>query len=282
MRYGGFLLLSVFAVASHLGAQPAAIDIVRRSLDRDWTDFEKSKNYTYREKTEVRRYGKNSKLTNSESETHEVLILAGRPYQKLIERDGNALSEKEAAKEQRAQDKELAKRQGRSPSERAHDEKERAEKRRYLNEIPDAFTFQMVATENVSGQPAWVIDAQPRPGWRAKYSRAKMFSRVSARIWIEQTTYRWVKVDAKVLDTLSFGLGVLRIAPGGTIHVEQAHINNEVWLPSAVLVRADARLALLKKLRAEIDVQFSDYQKFQTESRITDFEEQATGDAAPR
>ena len=41
MRYGGWLLLSVFATASLLCAQPTAIDIVRRSLNRDWADFEK-------------------------------------------------------------------------------------------------------------------------------------------------------------------------------------------------------------------------------------------------
>ena len=83
-----------------------------------------------------------------------------------------------------------------------------------------------------------------------------------------------VKVDVEVLDTLSFAVGMFRVAPGATIHFEQIHVNGELWLPSMVLVRADARLALLKKLRAEVEIRYSDYKKFQSESRIESVMEQ--------
>ena len=125
----------------------------------------------------------------------------------------------------------------------------------------------------MSGQPVWVIRAEPRPGFKPANKQAKMFQKVRARIWIEQQTYHWVKADADVLETLSFGLGLVRIAKGATVHFEQTHVNNEIWLPAIAQVRGEASLALVKRVRAEIDVKYSGYQKFQSESRMTGFSE---------
>jgi hypothetical protein len=45
-------------------------------------------------------------------------------------------------------------------------------------------------------------------------------------------------------------------------------VNDEVWLPSKATTRINAKLALLKTIRAEVDVQWREYRKFRTESRI--------------
>jgi hypothetical protein len=242
--------------------------IVRRSVERDATNSQRLTNYTFIEHRLERVYGKNGKLKSTEDETAEILILGGRPYDKLIARDGKPLPEKDARKEQEKLDKEAAKRQRESNSDKAKLEKERAEERRFLREVPDAFTFRLLGVEPVSGKPAWVIQADPKPTYKPRVNRADLLKKVRAKIWIDQGEYQWVKADAEVIDSLSFGLGFFKIAPGGTIHFEQMRMNDEVWVPLAVTVRADARLAYLSKLRGEIDVNYSDYKKFQAESRI--------------
>ena len=45
-------------------------------------DFEASKNYTYRETSEIRQFNKNGQVSKTERETNEVLILAGRRVNK--------------------------------------------------------------------------------------------------------------------------------------------------------------------------------------------------------
>jgi len=47
-------------------------------------------------------------------------------------------------------------------------------------------------------------------------------------------------------------------------------VNDEIWLPSSILVRFDARLALVKKLRGEFEARYRNYQKFQSDSKIVD------------
>lgn len=249
-------------------SQQDPLEIVRRSVERDWTDYASVKNYTYHERTDVRRYAADGKVASERAETHEILILADRPYEKLIARDDRPLSESEARKEQEKLDKEAAKREHESSSQRARYEKQRKEDRQFIREIPEAFRFRLDGVETISGQPCWRIEAEPKAGYRAVQSDAKIFSKLQATIWIEQATYHWVKVDARALDNLWFGFAVLRVAAGGTLHFEQTRVNDEIWLPSDIVVRADARLALLKKIRAELDIRYSDYRKFQSDSRI--------------
>lgn len=231
-------------------------------------NFASVQNYTYQEHSEFRQFAKDGRLSSSRNETHEILILHQRPYQRLIARDGHPLAEDQARKEQRKLDREDARRERESPAQRAQYQRSLAEERQFIREIPDAFNFRLEGTEAVSGQPAWVIGAEPKPGYRAVSSDARMFARLRAKIWIEQTTYHWVKLDAQVLAPLGFGFGLLRVAAGGTLHFEQTHVNDEIWLPSRILVRADARLALIKKIRAEYDIRYSGYRKFQSDSRL--------------
>jgi hypothetical protein len=262
------VLVALSALAQ--GPAPDPLDIVRRSVDRDWTDFDSRKNYTYQERSEFRQYGRNGAAAKVRSETNEILILGGRPYERLTARDDKPLSAREQRREQAKLDNELAKRQHESPAEKARYQKERVEERAFIREIPDAFTFRLVKTDTVSNQPAWVIEARPKPGYRAVHSQARDFAKVRATIWIEQSTYHWVKVDAEVLRTISVDFGLLRVAPDSSMHFEQTRVNDEIWLPSSMLVRFEARLALLKVLRGEYDIRYSDYRKFQSDSKIVE------------
>jgi hypothetical protein len=255
------------------GAKPDAGAIVRKSLERDFYNFNSVKDYTYVEREEDREYDGNGRLKKTESSTEEVLILAGRPYEKEIAKNDKPLSEKDARKEQEKMDRELVKREHMSASDRAKVEKEREEERAYLREIPDAFRFRLAGEENVSGQPAWVVEAEPKPGYQPKDSKAKVLTKVRGRFWITQRDNRWVKIQAEAIEPLSFGLGLFRIAAGGAFTFEQKRVNDEVWLPTHILIRGEARLAYLKKVHAEIEITYRDYKKFQTDSRIVPTEE---------
>jgi hypothetical protein len=103
---------------------------------------------------------------------------------------------------------------------------------------------------------------------RPKLPHGDVLTKVRGKIWIDQGEYQWVKVDAEAIAPLSFGLGLLRLAPGGSLHFEQTRVNDEVWLPSKAEIRADARVAYVRKLRAEMDIQYRDYKKFQSDSRV--------------
>jgi hypothetical protein len=256
------LLCAVCAAAQ----TPAAIEIVTRSVEVDQDNFRKAKDYTYIERNEQRRKGA------VESRTYDVLILDGRPYRRLIARGDRPLSEKEARKVAADFDTARRKRREESAAERQRRqeryEKERQESRRFLAEIPAAFDLTLLGVEQVSGVPAWVIDASPRPAFRSRVKNAEMLKKFRGRLWIEQSTYQWVKVEAETVAPIRFGLILAKLDQGARLSFEQTLVNGEIWLPLHIAVRAGARLALLKKLELDADVTFRDYRKFQTDSRV--------------
>jgi len=260
--------LTLLSLAAWPVCAQSALDIIKRSMDRDFDNFSHQRNYTYQEHEQDLQLDAKGSVTKTESETNEIMILGGRPYQKLIARDGKPLSENDARKEAEKMDRELAKREHMSDSERAQLEKKRAENRKFLRELPEAFDFKLLGEEDVSGEPAWVIEADPKPDFRPRTMQAKMLAKVRGKVWVDKGEYQWVKADAEVLDPISVGLALFRISPGGQIHFEQTRVNDEVWLPAHVQIRADARLAYVKKMRTEIDITYRDYKKFQTESKV--------------
>jgi hypothetical protein len=137
-----------------------------------------------------------------------------------------------------------------------------------MKELPDAFDFRLVGEEALASGAAYVIDATPKPGYKPKLHSAAYFPKVKGRLWIDKTDYHWAKVEMETLDTISFGGFLIRLGKGGHLVLEQAHVNQEVWLPKSVTVRATARLALIKGFHGELIITFSDYKKFQVDSRV--------------
>ena len=102
-----FLLAALFCA---LAGQPvlaaeAPRDIVLRSAELDQRDLELARNYAYVARTEQRRLNSSGKTTSIEIETHEVLILYGSPYRRLIAKNDKPLTADQQRNEQKKIDK---------------------------------------------------------------------------------------------------------------------------------------------------------------------------------
>jgi hypothetical protein len=71
-----------------------------------------------------------------------------------------------------------------------------------------------------------------------------------------------------VLKPFSLGWFLARVGEGTHLSYEMMRINNELWVPKDVSLKASARLMLLKKVNVEQEITFSEYRKFQTDSRV--------------
>lgn len=256
---------------------PDPDEIVRRSVEKDRLNFERANDYSYVQHTEQTRFGRDGRIVQTESRTYDVIVIDGEPYEKLIARDGRPLPEDEALKERKKFDRELARRRsedlaGRSRRLRER-EKRRREGREFAQEIPGAFTFRLAGEELVEGRPVWKIEAEPRPGYKPRAKRAALLTKFRGRLWIDQQDLQWVRVEAETIAPVSFGWILARLDAGARLTFEQRRVHDEVWLPSHARMQFAARLALLRKLRAQVEVIWRDYRKFQSESRITGFSE---------
>jgi hypothetical protein len=265
-----------------LSAQtPDPLEIVRRSVEQDRLNFRRANDYSYVQHAEQRELDEQGRVRKVESRTFDVIVIDGEPYQKLIARNGKPLGEAEARKEQEKLDRELARRRNEDPARRSRrlseEEKRRMEGREFAREIPEAFRFRLAGEDRLEGRPVWIIDAEPKPGYRGKAKRADLLSKFRGRLWIDQQDYQWVRVEAETIAPVRFGWVLARLDPGAKMVFEQRRVHDEVWLPSRAHIQLSARLALVRKLRGEVEVLWRDYRKFRTDSRITDVSEAPPG-----
>ncbi len=271
-----------------LPAQPVPPDpaaIIRRSLERDRLNNARANDYTYTQRSERHDLDAKGVIKRTESDTFDVIMIGERPYRRKIAHNDQPLSSKEAAKAQRDLDNEFRKRQEENPDQRrkrlAEEEKQREESRAFLLEIPDAFDLKIAGEDSVDGHPAWIIDAQPRPGYKGKARRWELLTKFKGRIWVDQKEYQWVRVEAETIAPVSFGWVLARLDPGAKVTFRQARVNSEIWLPVHATTHADARLGLIKKFHADVEVTWKDYKKFQTDSRILPAEETPPAGSPP-
>jgi hypothetical protein len=247
-------------------------EIIRRAGENDFANDQKARDYTYVERNFEQRLDKHGRVESTKITTREFMILYDEPVERLIARDDKPLSPDEARKEQERIDKWAEKHKNESPEEKqkrlAAEEKDREDDRAFVKEVADAYNFQMLPDEKLGGRDAFVIDAEPRAEFQPRSKEGKYLSKFRFRIWVDKADYDWVKLDAQVIDTVSWGLFLLRLHQGSRIVMEQTRVNDEVWLPLHIQLKVDARLGLIKGFSANADVTFKDYQKFRSEVHI--------------
>ena len=244
-----------------------------RAEEKDLNNDKQLRDYTYTERQEEHKLDARGNVDKTEIRTSEILEIYGEEVEKLIAKDDKPLSPEDAKKQEEKIQKIIDKRKNESDDARRKrlekEEKSREEDRKFVLEIADAFDFRLVGSETIDGHDTWVLEGEPHPGYQPKHRDAKMLSKFHGRVWIDKEEAQWVKLDISAIDTISIGLFLARIHKGARIVVDLTEVNKEVWLPKHVQVRMDARVALVKNYREDIEQTFRDYKKFRTESKIT-------------
>jgi hypothetical protein len=239
---------------------------------KDMENDKRQRDYTYIKRQIENRVDVNGNIKSTEVKTYEVLEIYGEQVDRLIEKNDKPLSQEDAAKEEKKIQKIVDKRKNESEGERRkraeREEKEREDNRKFVTEVADAYNFKLVGPEWIGGREAWVIDAEPRPGFVPHTKDAKFLVKFHGRVWIDKADLQLAKMDVECLDTISFGLFLARFHKGSRLMLEQTRVNDEVWLPAHFAAKVDVRLGLVKNFDVNLEQTFRDYKKFQSSSRV--------------
>src|SRR5947209_16526839 len=197
---------------------------------KDIENDKRQRDYTYIERQVENRIDAKGNIKSTEVKTYEVLEIYGEQVERLIEKNDKPLSQKDAAKEEEKIQKIVDKRRNESEGDRRmraeHAEKEREDNRKFVTEVADAYNFRLVGTEWIGGREAWVIDAEPSPGFVAHMKEAKFLLKFHGRVWIDKADLQLAKMDVECLDTISFGLFLARFHKGSRLMLEQTIISS--------------------------------------------------------
>src|SRR5579863_5373822 len=113
------LLLAAFA--STLLAQNAR-DIVAKSVELDQSNWQRMKDYTWIARQTDRVLDSSGQMKSQKIEEWETVVIYGEPHRRMLQRNGQKLSDEDQRKEQQKLDEAVAKRERETPQQRARRE----------------------------------------------------------------------------------------------------------------------------------------------------------------
>jgi hypothetical protein len=266
-----FFVLLIIGSTGFSQDQPEAREIVVRSLRAAQDDALLATKYTFRQRDVIRLLDSSSHVKSVRTKLEELLYIGGKKYTRLLAKDDQPLPSAEEKKQSAHINEAVAEANRLSPSQRAKREEDLRrqaqqdeERRKY---IPPAFNFKLLGSCVLNGREVYRIRGTPKPDYCGKY--ALLLCNLQGTLFIDKKDYHWVKLEAEALKDISLGLFLARISQGSIVTFEETRVNDEIWLPFHISAAAQARF-LVKKVHQEEDVKFSNYRKFQTDSRILD------------
>jgi hypothetical protein len=199
------------------------------------------------------------------------MMIDGSPYNRLIARNGEPLSGQEEAQQREQLQEEVARRANESPRERAKRlakyQKGRERMLDLIRDMTEAFDFHLTGEDKLEGHNVYVLGATPRPGYQPESREAKVLTGMQGRLWIDQETYKWVRVEAEVTRPVSFGFFIAKVYPGTQFLLEQAPVPAGVWLPKHFHVEVKASFLGLHRDSTH-DETYQDYRPIKAPSGV--------------
>ena len=244
---------------------------VREHLHSD--EFVQSQ-YTYTERTVFRQLDSGGRTKKTETKVYEVYPSLDErfTYRRLTSKDNKPLSAEEIRREDSAFDKKRREWEHKLERENEGDRKHReSEQRRKeeedLNEAFRLYAFTMIGREQLEGIPVIALGFEPRSDYKPQTETGKMLSKVRGKAWVTEADQQLVHLEAELIDSMSFGLGILaRLNKGTCMVFERRRVNNEVWLPAESRFSGTGKILALKSFRVDQETIYSDYKKFSVET----------------
>src|SRR6202522_2914266 len=249
-----------------LGWQPAPAPLpdaatVLREVEAHQKELDKIReNYTFREVQTTRQLDSHGTVKKIETEEREVFFVKDHQIEKLVRKDGKDLTPDQARKEQDRVNKEVLK----------------ISKPGYTNPDKDAITdarllqiVRFVRPRRVllNGRDTIAFDFAGDEHAKTHGRDEEALKKVSGTIWIDEADHEVSRMSATLDDNYHVGFGLLAsVAKGSNVVFDQALIRNEAWLPTAITLHLQARAFLVAGIRADVDIRFDQYKKFQTDA----------------
>ena len=253
-----FFISSSILLGQSVG-QPNATQIAERSIavaDRNWTARQ---NYTYVERDEEKHFDSEGRTRSTDVRVSRAIFLNGNIIDQTVSHNGGPPTPEQKKKDQEL----LRKRRSETSQERVARLREEKENRAFIGEVISAFNFRLLGEQVVEGRAAYILQATPKPGYRAHSKYGKIFSKVQGKLWVDKQDFGWIKVDANVVAPFSMGLFLARVNPGTRILFEQERVAEGIWLPRRIEIKADARILFLKNYQMQEVISYSDYRPAQ-------------------
>jgi hypothetical protein len=248
-----------------------------KEIDDNQKAIDKIKeNYTGTRTEEESEYEHDGKLKKREVTEYTFFYLNGEEISTVVKKDGKPLSEEEQKKENERVQKRIEELQKRETKKEAKEQKAEEAGKKDEDDEPGIEVFLRVSQfvnprrERFRGQDVLVFDFEPNPEYKARNLAEKVVQKLAGVVWIDEKAHDVARLEAYFVDDMKFAGGLVANLQKGTSFVmEQAYVNDEVWLPTYNEAHVGVRLLMVKGFKVNEVTRYSNYKKFNVETLST-------------
>jgi len=229
------------------------------------------KDYLYHSVETLQEIDSHGGVKKTETDQYDVFWIHGVPVRRLLKKNGKDLSANEKKQEDERIDKESAKaRERRDKADAAGKETTpRGDDEVTVSRLLELGNFSNAHRVQFHGRDTIVVDYAGDPKAKTRNNFENVIRDLVGTIWVDEQDHAIAKLEGHFVNNFKVGGGLLvNIQKGLTFSLQQARINDEIWLPARVEGHGSARALLLFHFNGEMVVENSDYRKFKTDSTI--------------
>ena len=232
--------------------------------------------YTCRLVEIERKHDGDGRIKETATKTYEVTPVGEELVERLMSVNGKELSASEREKEDKRVQKEVEdiikrreKKEQKEERARAKGEKEKEDDDVEIKDFLRISQITSVRREMFRGHEVIAFDFEPRKGFKPKTRSEDIVSKLAGTIWVDEAAQQVARLEARLTDSFKIGGGVLAsIGASTAFSFDQEKIGDEVWMPSSMEANVSARVLLLAKFNRSIERRYSDYKRYQIDSKF--------------
>lgn len=273
MRVFWILWLAVISpcVTWHAAAQApqsgsAPIPDIRQLL-QEVTEHQKQlekvrETYTYSSTRTVQDIDPNGQVKKTENLEYEAFFVNGHAIERMVKRDGQALSGHDEQRETERVTKLVEKAEKTPPGQPLEGQAISVSR---LLEIMEVRNPRRAIYRD---RPAIVFDFVGRKDAKTHGLAEDVSKKLQGTVWIDETDRQVAHLEVNFKDNFRIAGGLLAsIQKGSSFYFDQAKVNNEIWLPTGGEGSMQAKVLMFKNYRQHFTERDFDYKRFRVETQ---------------
>jgi len=227
---GAFCLVAIPLAYSASVSQPlpSATNVLNRVIERASRVARdgKGEKHSYGKRSLVEELNSQGEVVQSTEKIYKVLLVSGWPFSRLVQIQGQQLSEAQMRKEDQREHDFRNKVAGRDL------EKMGEKKEAWIKpELIARFNFNVVSNAVFANRETLVLEFKPKPGNPEKTVQDRIYNRIAGVFWIDEEDAEIARLEAHVTEEFSLGwLGMLGSLKTCDLTLERQKMPEGIWM----------------------------------------------------
>ncbi len=229
------------------------------------------RDYTYHVHMRQEQLNKDGSAKKTEITDSESLTIEGVRVNRVVARNGIALTPQEQEKENERVDKDVARAKERvaKAASKGEETDDRGDTVLSAGRILELGRFSDERRVMWHGRPTIVLDYAGDPGAKTRTAVENVVKDLVGTVWIDEADHVLVRGEGHFLNDFKIGGGLLAdVRKGSSFDFEATRVEDGAWLPATINGQGSVRVLLVAGFNGRMNLATSDYRRFRTSSRI--------------